>query len=61
LHFVFAVINADVYIVKLSRLLQEFVEKHGHGLKAMYSVAGWLKKVPATYQIKLVPGPKLAG
>ncbi|KAJ8435101.1 hypothetical protein Cgig2_033209 [Carnegiea gigantea] len=42
------------------KLLQEFVEKHGHGLKVMYSVAGWLNKVPATYHIKLVPGPKLA-
>lgn len=52
--------NFSVSSNMAKKLLQEFVEKHGHGLKVMYSVAGWLKKVPATYHIKLVPGPKLA-
>lgn len=52
--------NFSVSSNMAKKLLQEFAEKHGHGLKVMYSVAGWLKKVPATYHIKLVPGPKLA-
>lgn len=42
------------------KLLQEFVEKNGDGLEGMYSVAGWLKKDPASDHIGLVPGPKLA-
>lgn len=42
------------------KLLQEFVENHGHGLEVVYTVAGWLKKTPPTYHIRLVPAPKLA-
>ncbi|KAL2943272.1 DNA polymerase delta subunit 3 [Bienertia sinuspersici] len=44
----------------LSRLLQEFVEKCKDDLEVVYTVAGWLNKVPPTYHITLVPGPKLA-
>lgn len=42
------------------RLLQEFVEKHGSNLEVVYALAGWLKKNPPTYNIRLVSGPKLA-
>ncbi|CAO2833306.1 unnamed protein product [Amaranthus hypochondriacus] len=42
------------------KLLQEFVEKHKDDLEVVYSLAGWLKKAPPTYHIRLVPGPKLA-
>ncbi|XP_057539924.1 uncharacterized protein LOC130817954 isoform X2 [Amaranthus tricolor] len=42
------------------KLLQEFVEKQKDDLEVVYSLAGWLKKAPPTYHIRLVPGPKLA-
>ncbi|KAL8129816.1 hypothetical protein V2J09_018971 [Rumex salicifolius] len=42
------------------KLLEEFVEKHNEGVEVVYTMAGWLKKTPPIYHIKLVPGPKLA-
>lgn len=44
-----------------SRLLQEFVEKHGNGLEVVYSLSGWLKNTPSTYHIRIVSSPILAG
>ncbi|XP_021769781.1 uncharacterized protein LOC110734031 isoform X1 [Chenopodium quinoa] len=41
------------------KLLQEFVEKTKDDLEVVYTVAGWLKKAPPTYHIRLVPQPKL--
>lgn len=52
---------ADAYTLSLSRLLQEFVEKNKNDFEAVYTIAGWLKKTPPTYHIRLVPQPKLAG
>ncbi|XP_021846469.2 uncharacterized protein [Spinacia oleracea] len=42
------------------KLLQEFVEKNKNDFEAVYTIAGWLKKTPPTYHIRLVPQPKLA-
>ncbi|KAH9779155.1 DNA polymerase delta subunit 3 [Citrus sinensis] len=42
------------------RLLQEFVEKHGNGLEVVYTLSGWLKSSPPSYNIRLVSEPKLA-
>ncbi|XP_021773858.1 uncharacterized protein LOC110737818 isoform X2 [Chenopodium quinoa] len=41
------------------KLLQEFVEKTKDDLEVVYTVAGWLKKAPPTFHIRLVPQPKL--
>ncbi|KAH9779160.1 DNA polymerase delta subunit 3 [Citrus sinensis] len=41
-------------------LLQEFVEKHGNGLEVVYTLSGWLKSSPPSYNIRLVSEPKLA-
>jgi hypothetical protein len=44
-----------------SRLLQEFVNKHGADHQVIYSVSGWLKNNPENYCVKLTSGPKLEG
>lgn len=43
------------------RLLQEFVDKHGHELEVIYQLSGWLKGNPQSYHVKLASGLKLAG
>jgi len=48
-------------LATMSRLLQEFVNKHGTGLQVIYSVSGWLKNNPQSYCVKLISGPKLEG
>lgn len=42
------------------RLLQEFVSKYGSDLEVVYTLSGWLKKDPKIYNVRLVPGSKLA-
>ncbi|KAJ7981858.1 DNA polymerase delta subunit like [Quillaja saponaria] len=42
------------------RLLQEFVKKHESGLEVIYTLAGWFKRNPPSYHIRLVSGPVLA-
>ncbi|GAB2278026.1 hypothetical protein Dimus_012725 [Dionaea muscipula] len=41
------------------KLLEEFVQRHGDALEVVYTVAGWLKRTPATYHARLVPRSKL--
>ncbi|KAL5736590.1 hypothetical protein ACOSQ2_031378 [Xanthoceras sorbifolium] len=42
------------------RLLEEFVEKHGSGVKIIYALSGWLNSSPPSYCFRLVSEPKLA-
>ncbi|KAK1582431.1 hypothetical protein Q3G72_014871 [Acer saccharum] len=51
--------NFSVSSNSAKRLLEEFVEKHGSGVKVVYALSGWLKSNPPSHSFRLVSGPKL--
>ncbi|KAF3442380.1 hypothetical protein FNV43_RR16296 [Rhamnella rubrinervis] len=50
---------AESQLLGVVSYCKEFVEKHGNGVEVVYSLSGWLKGNPASYNIRLVSGPKL--